>query len=641
MQPNRLDMTQDRIISSNIPQPRDAWDTLSMKEKAEMIGVAVRNGITSLKDIRQKYNEFAEGGSKEDEEVVNTNEQYLRTMEKVAEDNHQKWGFSNPDEALLHALNDNTYNYRGYYGKYPQSKANADTHWTDEFKTVWHPTFSNESIYSGQKSQYNPLGLPGGFWSGDTFIPMAWQIDANEYKKGGSIHIAPSKRGTFTAAAKKHGKSVQAFASQVLAHPENYSPAMRKKANFARNARHWKHGLGGNLFLTGGNTKASDYRYVLDDDGEWNRVANDEMGRVFQGLTVTPTGGSGQPVPARYRISYDAGVTKDDAAPIRSLFSKIQEIADTPIMVQQNPGTAVGYSSYGQYMPKSQSTYGDQANLLLTELTAPTALSDAKGIYQVFRYPAQTAKDIKSIFSEGTPAAEWARVRQRDSRLLDFGDIEDGAFKFTGFKESPLQMHLKRAKAKGYDTSDITYLDLSKDSQESRNFINDVAKREGLTPKEVKDFYLKHLNAHGHASSVKGTKIIIHDGIPENLESILSHEVDHALHYPKEPLPVEAYYPRIRTIHGDYFTQHNNTEISARGSQLHDYFGHTENEPITEGMLEYAKHHYVKDTGINNNMHDFLWMIKEPKTVAEWLTKYSTGIVPIGLYNLDIQKEKQ
>ena len=72
----------------------------------------------------------------------------------------------------------------------------------------------------------------------------------NEYpifrKNGGSIHIAPSKRGTFTAAAKKHGKSVQAFASQVLAHKENYSPAMVKKANFARNAAKW-HAEGGLL----------------------------------------------------------------------------------------------------------------------------------------------------------------------------------------------------------------------------------------------------------------------------------------------------------------------------------------------------------------------------------------------------------
>lgn len=66
------------------------------------------------------------------------------------------------------------------------------------------------------------------------------------FADGGGIHIAPSKKGTFTAAAKKHGKSVQAFASQVLANPDNYSPAMRKKANFARNAAKW-HADGGLL----------------------------------------------------------------------------------------------------------------------------------------------------------------------------------------------------------------------------------------------------------------------------------------------------------------------------------------------------------------------------------------------------------
>lgn len=58
----------------------------------------------------------------------------------------------------------------------------------------------------------------------------------------GPIHIAPEKKGTFTAAATKHGKGVQAFASQVLANKENYSPAMVKKANFARNAAKWNRG---------------------------------------------------------------------------------------------------------------------------------------------------------------------------------------------------------------------------------------------------------------------------------------------------------------------------------------------------------------------------------------------------------------
>ena len=67
------------------------------------------------------------------------------------------------------------------------------------------------------------------------------------FSAGGSIHIDPSKKGTFTAAAKKHGMGVQEFASRVLANKENYSPAMVKKANFARNASKW-HGYGGNLY---------------------------------------------------------------------------------------------------------------------------------------------------------------------------------------------------------------------------------------------------------------------------------------------------------------------------------------------------------------------------------------------------------
>lgn len=73
------------------------------------------------------------------------------------------------------------------------------------------------------------------------------------FAAGGGIHIDPSKRGTFTAAASRHGMGVQEFASRVLAHKENYSPAMVKKANFARNASHW-HADGGpiNIFNRGG-----------------------------------------------------------------------------------------------------------------------------------------------------------------------------------------------------------------------------------------------------------------------------------------------------------------------------------------------------------------------------------------------------
>lgn len=64
---------------------------------------------------------------------------------------------------------------------------------------------------------------------------------APKLSAGGSIHIKPSKRGTFTAAATKHGMGVQEFASKVLRNKEDYSPSLVKKANFARNASKWNH----------------------------------------------------------------------------------------------------------------------------------------------------------------------------------------------------------------------------------------------------------------------------------------------------------------------------------------------------------------------------------------------------------------
>lgn len=97
-------------------------------------------------------------------------------------------------------------------------------------------------------------------------------------KGGTDIHIKPSKRGTFTAAAKAHGKSVQGFASQVLANKDNYSSAMVKKANFARNVSKWNHkACGGRAKAENGKRKtiADIFRNSLLDfyEGQ-SKVAN-------------------------------------------------------------------------------------------------------------------------------------------------------------------------------------------------------------------------------------------------------------------------------------------------------------------------------------------------------------------------------
>jgi hypothetical protein len=74
-----------------------------------------------------------------------------------------------------------------------------------------------------------------------------------EYAQGG-IHINPAKKGTFTAQATRMNMGVQEAARHILANKDRYSPAMVKKANFARNASKWKHDDGGyvNMYQDGG-----------------------------------------------------------------------------------------------------------------------------------------------------------------------------------------------------------------------------------------------------------------------------------------------------------------------------------------------------------------------------------------------------
>lgn len=81
---------------------------------------------------------------------------------------------------------------------------------------------------------------------------QASSLEALFAAAGGPIHIDPKKKGTFTAAADRNGMGVQAFARHVMANKEDYTPAMRKKANFALNASKWKHGFGGDMSTNGG-----------------------------------------------------------------------------------------------------------------------------------------------------------------------------------------------------------------------------------------------------------------------------------------------------------------------------------------------------------------------------------------------------
>lgn len=68
----------------------------------------------------------------------------------------------------------------------------------------------------------------------DSFLSTIGLLTGNTFSKGGGIHIKPENRGKFTALKKRTGHS----ASWFKAHG---TPAQKKMATFALNARKWKH----------------------------------------------------------------------------------------------------------------------------------------------------------------------------------------------------------------------------------------------------------------------------------------------------------------------------------------------------------------------------------------------------------------
>lgn len=122
-----------------------------------------------------------------------------------------------------------------------------------------------------------------------------------------------------------------------------------------------------------------------------------------------------------------------------------------------------------------------------------------------------------------------------------------------------------------------------------------------------------------------------------NINRLLSHEMDHAIHVPGEsPKGFDLnYLTKSTPKRPEYFTIKNSTELSARGTQLKDYFGLTSpDQELTEDMLRYAAKNYIKDTGADNNMTAFFNSVVDWKEAAKWLSKWSSVIaVPLIITN--------
>ena len=328
-----------------------------------------------------------------------------------------------------------------------------------------------------------------------TSLPNSSSSELNTFAEGGKIHIKPSKRGTFTAAAKKHGKSVQSFASQVLANKEDYSPAMVKKANFARNAAKW-HSFGGNLNTNGadfsngqtivgngGTHEENSYEGVpmgMDAEGNPNLVEQGEVifndyvfsNRLFAdgGLLESfnlPKSYDGHSFAAiAEKLGDESKERPNDPISKRGLLSSMSRLQQAQEMIRQSKNTENKKSFGGGLKSLATSLFGSafdnyrlaKGNLEFGMFGAPNPYAHGGKMGTLFdglgQYPNYLLTIDDDSFPEGTmfdPISNryvFTGYQDSDDNTLNFGS---GITPSGEWVEEPKYMARAKAKRMGYN----------------------------------------------------------------------------------------------------------------------------------------------------------------------------------------------
>lgn len=161
------------------------WDSLTMRDKAEMMKVAIANGITTLPEIRQAYNEFAKGGK-------------MNNWTLQDEAGYRYWRSRLPKN--LRDTNDNDYDMRAAY------KAGLQPEWNPDdksyhlgsrdsktgriLKAPHHPTFLKALTTDAGMGYYPTMDGKGNTytetWRGNVQYPREIEVPFKAY--GGNLY---------------------------------------------------------------------------------------------------------------------------------------------------------------------------------------------------------------------------------------------------------------------------------------------------------------------------------------------------------------------------------------------------------------------------------------------------------------------
>ena len=191
--PEIRDYMQRNNLKADGGSLNNDWNSLSLREKSDIIKVALRNGITTLPEIREAYNSFANGGPTD-----------RWTMQD--EIGYRQWRSNLPQN--LRNTNDNDYDMRGAY------KAGMQPQWNEQdksyhlgsrdpktgrvFKSPHHPTYLEALVADAQMGYYPTMDSKGNTytetWRGNTQYPREIEVPFKAY--GGNLFANGGKKNS-------------------------------------------------------------------------------------------------------------------------------------------------------------------------------------------------------------------------------------------------------------------------------------------------------------------------------------------------------------------------------------------------------------------------------------------------------------
>lgn len=299
---------------------------------------------------------------------------YYEYMENLADKKATEWNDvpfkADPDIQLIKMLNDNTYNYKEFYNtnRYEANGmlyANPDVHFTDSGKTVYHPTFSEESNYSGKKSDYNPEGIVGGSWTDSSFNVSPQQATSRYF----------SERRT-----------------------KNY--LKRNDPNIKLKLPKYADGTEGDDW----------YKYVqAGKNNEWSRITDDDMSQVFQDIVARPKSRGGNTTVGNWTRQWSPKYEKpletvspefDIISGIRGITNIIPSKKTTISPILQNADRTVVKGSGPYYAEENLKKYIAHETLSNPATNKIEFFTD-KPTFQLYKgiYDMPVSEDVKQIYN--------------------------------------------------------------------------------------------------------------------------------------------------------------------------------------------------------------------------------------------------